>query len=181
MRIWDIREGRLIYTLHGHTGPTLAANFSQDGSFFASGGVDQLVMVWRSNLLGLGSAITEQFPVDRCPRSFHEAESPQTRGNGGASAGSHKVKANAPPTKRVTAPRQIAPRPMPMDAPLPSPPPQRNRPPPRPTENPPKPTAPPFDRDQVPPALVGMMDHIIGQVPPSSHLISSTSPLLTSP
>jgi hypothetical protein len=181
MRIWDIREGRLIYTLHGHTGPTLAANFSQDGSFFASGGVDQLVMVWRSNLLGLGSAVTEEFPVDRCPRSFRETESvaaPHARGHGSRNGTgiSHKVKTNYPPpsTKQpVPSPHAAHSRPTP-----PSPPGQRNRPstapppqPRQPTDHLPQPTPPPFDRDQIPPALVGMMDHIIGQVSCSvSHL-----------
>ena len=53
LKIWDLREGRLLYTLHGHTGPALSSRFSENGSFFASGGADQLVMVWRSNLLGV--------------------------------------------------------------------------------------------------------------------------------
>ena len=41
-----------MYTLHGHTGPALTTKFSENGSFFASGGADQLVLVWKSNLLG---------------------------------------------------------------------------------------------------------------------------------
>lgn len=31
----------------------MSSRFSENGSFFASGGADQLVMVWRSNLLGV--------------------------------------------------------------------------------------------------------------------------------
>jgi centriolar protein POC1 len=158
MRIWDIREGRLIYTLHGHTGPTLAANFSHDGSFFASGGVDQLVMVWRSNLLGLGTEVAESFPVDRCPRSFDEAESPRPRTALRSRANDQRAPSSrvepvprpttAPP--RVAAPERIQRNPQ---AP-PQQSPQKIQPPPPPA----------LDRDQVPPALVGMMDHIIGQV-----------------
>ncbi len=53
LKIWDLREGRLLYTLHGHTGAALTSRFSENGSFFASGGADQLVMVWKSNLLGV--------------------------------------------------------------------------------------------------------------------------------
>lgn len=53
MKIWDLREGRLLFTLQGHTGPVNAARFSPDGHFFASGGADQMVMVWKSNLYGV--------------------------------------------------------------------------------------------------------------------------------
>jgi WD40 repeat protein len=34
-------------------GAVNAVSFSPDGNFFSSGGADQLVMVWKSNLLGL--------------------------------------------------------------------------------------------------------------------------------
>ena len=50
LKIWDLREGRLLFTLQGHQGPVNDAAFTIDGHFFASGGSDQLVMVWKSNL-----------------------------------------------------------------------------------------------------------------------------------
>lgn len=53
MKIWDLREGRLLFTLQGHTGAVNSARFSSDGHFFASGGADQMVMVWKSNLYGV--------------------------------------------------------------------------------------------------------------------------------
>ncbi|CAM9514893.1 unnamed protein product, partial [Ectocarpus sp. 12 AP-2014] len=49
-QIWDLREGRLVYTLKGHSGPVTACAFSTDGTRFASGGEDGLVMSWRSHL-----------------------------------------------------------------------------------------------------------------------------------
>ncbi|KAI8846378.1 WD40-repeat-containing domain protein, partial [Chytridium lagenaria] len=50
VKVWDLKEGHLFYTLHGHKfGPTTAAVFSPDGDFFASGGSDSQIMVWRSN------------------------------------------------------------------------------------------------------------------------------------
>lgn len=52
LKIWDLREGRLVYTLQGHAGAVNAAQFSDDGHFFASGGADHLVMVWKSHLTG---------------------------------------------------------------------------------------------------------------------------------
>lgn len=42
-------EGRPIYTLKGHTSEILSITFSQDGEFFASGGLDRQVLMWKSN------------------------------------------------------------------------------------------------------------------------------------
>ena len=39
-----------MFTLQGHQGPVHDVAFTVDGSYFASGGADQLVMVWKSNL-----------------------------------------------------------------------------------------------------------------------------------
>lgn len=48
-QVWDLREGHLFYTLHGHEGPSTCASFSPAGDFFASGGADEQVLVWRTN------------------------------------------------------------------------------------------------------------------------------------
>lgn len=42
-----------MFTLQSHAGPVNAAEFSADGNFFASGGADELVMIWKSNLYGV--------------------------------------------------------------------------------------------------------------------------------
>ncbi|KAJ3062305.1 POC1 centriolar protein A [Podochytrium sp. JEL0797] len=50
VKIWDLKEGHLFYTLHGHkNGPTTSAVFSPEGAFFATAGSDAQVMVWKSN------------------------------------------------------------------------------------------------------------------------------------
>lgn len=52
-QIWDVREGRLLFAVHGHAGAVAHAAFSPDAeqTLFASAGKqDQLVKVWRSNL-----------------------------------------------------------------------------------------------------------------------------------
>ena len=59
MKIWDLREGRLLFTLQGHTGAVNTSRFSSDGHFFASGGADQMVMVWKSNLYGVDAPEVE--------------------------------------------------------------------------------------------------------------------------
>jgi WD40 repeat protein len=42
-QIWDLQEGQLFYTLHGHEGATNAAAFSPAGDYFASAGADEQV------------------------------------------------------------------------------------------------------------------------------------------
>ncbi|XP_034514299.1 POC1 centriolar protein homolog A isoform X5 [Ailuropoda melanoleuca] len=49
LKILDLMEGRLLYTLHGHQGPATTVAFSRTGEYFASGGSDEQVMVWKSN------------------------------------------------------------------------------------------------------------------------------------
>ncbi|ORZ40400.1 WD40-repeat-containing domain protein [Catenaria anguillulae PL171] len=53
VKVWDLVEGHLLYTLHGHKEnlPTTAAVFSPRGEYFATGGMDGQVFVWKSNLL----------------------------------------------------------------------------------------------------------------------------------
>ena len=41
-----------MYTLYGHEGPSTTANFSPLGDFFISGGDDQNLVIWKSNLNG---------------------------------------------------------------------------------------------------------------------------------
>lgn len=70
--MWDLREGHLFYTLHGHEGATLAAAFSPAGDYFSSAGADELVMVWKSNF----DAFLEDtvVPITQKHRSSHPAQ-----------------------------------------------------------------------------------------------------------
>jgi hypothetical protein len=49
VKIWDVKEGHLYYTLHGHKSASTDAVFSPDSQFFATAGADNLVMLWRSH------------------------------------------------------------------------------------------------------------------------------------
>lgn len=42
-------EGRPIYTLKGHTKDVTSVTFSRDGDYFASGGSDCQLYVWKTN------------------------------------------------------------------------------------------------------------------------------------
>ncbi|KAK1799623.1 hypothetical protein P4O66_006082, partial [Electrophorus voltai] len=52
LKVLDLVEGRLLYTLHGHQGPARCVAFSRNGDYFASGGSDEQVMVWQTNFDG---------------------------------------------------------------------------------------------------------------------------------
>ena len=51
LQIWDLRYGKLAYTLFGHDGSSTSCAFSYHGDYFATGGSDSLVMLWKSNFL----------------------------------------------------------------------------------------------------------------------------------
>ena len=55
LKVWDLQEGRLFYTLHGHEGPVNACAFSPAGDFFSSCATDSQAMVWRTNFDQLAS------------------------------------------------------------------------------------------------------------------------------
>ncbi|CAF1130013.1 unnamed protein product [Adineta steineri] len=57
LKVFDLLEGRLIYTLHGHQGPAMSVAFSKQGDYFASGGQDQQVLVWKTNFDIISSPI----------------------------------------------------------------------------------------------------------------------------
>lgn len=49
IKVWDLKQGILGWTLYGHTGEIKCMNFNETGDFFATGGSDKMVMVWNTN------------------------------------------------------------------------------------------------------------------------------------
>jgi len=45
IKIWDLRTGRLLYTLEGHTARVVAVAFSANGKI-ASASVDKCINIW---------------------------------------------------------------------------------------------------------------------------------------
>ncbi len=51
IKIFDLINGKLIYTILGHEGPICCVNFSNCGHYFISGGTDAILMIWKSNIV----------------------------------------------------------------------------------------------------------------------------------
>jgi WD40 repeat protein len=64
MKIWDIFNSQILYTMHGHQGPVNCVDFSRDGDFICSGGADTTLMIWKNNLSGMGYPAKSKFPED---------------------------------------------------------------------------------------------------------------------
>lgn len=54
LKIWDLRKGKLAYTLYGHNGATASCAFSNYGDYFASGGNDCNILLWKTNFINTG-------------------------------------------------------------------------------------------------------------------------------
>jgi centriolar protein POC1 len=61
VKIWDLRQGHILYTLYGHEGPTNSCQFSPNGDYFVTGGSDQIVMIWKSNLNPFEKEVIDDF------------------------------------------------------------------------------------------------------------------------
>lgn len=63
----DLLEGRPIYTLKAHKDGVSAIAFSPTGEFFASGGHDQQLLIWKTNF-------DKQQNKEKNPRSLYSSE-----------------------------------------------------------------------------------------------------------
>jgi len=154
LKIWDLREGHLFYTLNGHEGATTCVAFSPQGDYFASGAADDQVMVWKTNFDD--EEVAQQ---DAQPAQPPAKEKPQVRekGTSGVTVAKKAVR-KAPPTA-IKAPAP-APAPQPVqeaweeaDQGLEGA-----------YEHVGIPDSATGDTDELPERLAGTLDHIIGQL-----------------
>lgn len=54
VKMWDLRMGKLAYTLYGHNGQATACTFSNYGDYFATGGTDTMILLWNTNFVNSG-------------------------------------------------------------------------------------------------------------------------------
>lgn len=61
VKVWDLRQGHILYTLYGHEGSGNSVSFSPSGDYFSSGGDDSVVMIWKSNLNQFEQELIDDF------------------------------------------------------------------------------------------------------------------------
>ena len=49
VKIWDLRKGKALYSLYSHSGSVNSVDFSFAGDYFATGGDDKNLLLWKSN------------------------------------------------------------------------------------------------------------------------------------
>jgi intraflagellar transport protein 122 len=50
--VYDPLDGSLIKSLPGHKETVFCLSFAKDSSYFASGGADKMVIIWKADLEG---------------------------------------------------------------------------------------------------------------------------------
>ena len=60
VKIWDLRQGHILYSLYGHEGSSTTCSFSPGGDFFTTSGADAIVNVWKSNLNELETEVLDE-------------------------------------------------------------------------------------------------------------------------
>ncbi|MBA0793864.1 hypothetical protein Gohar_018245, partial [Gossypium harknessii] len=46
VKLWDVEQGKLLYSLNGHRDPVYSVAFSPNGEYLASGSLDKSMHVW---------------------------------------------------------------------------------------------------------------------------------------
>lgn len=49
LKVYDLLEGRVLYTIRAHQAPVKTVRFTRDGRFFATAGADKVIYLWQSN------------------------------------------------------------------------------------------------------------------------------------
>ena len=92
MKIWDLRQGHILYSLYGHEGPANTVSFSPNGDFFSTSGTDSIIMCWKSNLNEVDTEIIDDLGGKNASAQSHRQQ-PQS------AASSARAKPQAPSAK----------------------------------------------------------------------------------
>ena len=97
VKIWDLRQGHILYSLYGHEGSSTTCSFSPGGDFFTSSGADAIVNVWKSNLNDLETEVLDETSgFKKTAKKTGTAPRPQT---GGARANNSRLKGSGSAAK----------------------------------------------------------------------------------
>lgn len=70
VKIWDLRKGKALFSLYSHTESVEAVDFSFAGDYFATGGDDRNLLVWKSNFYD--SKTQERTAIDQKVKIVNE-------------------------------------------------------------------------------------------------------------
>jgi centriolar protein POC1 len=51
VKLWDLRKGCLAYNIMAHDSGATCCKFSHHGDYFATGGCDNVINIWKTNFL----------------------------------------------------------------------------------------------------------------------------------
>jgi hypothetical protein len=116
LRLWDLRRACQAYTMHGHTTQqsqqkavtgslrpgALSCVFSPKGDFFASGGGDAQILVWRTNA---GHVVADEPPADDETFVYGRAAKPAAAAGDAATMVTRRVHAPLPRVHAAAVPR----------------------------------------------------------------------------
>jgi len=67
--LYDAESGNLMDSLRGHKDTVLTVSYNSDGTRFASGGADKVVVIWKGSGQGL-LKYNHTSPIQRVPSTY---------------------------------------------------------------------------------------------------------------
>ena len=77
VKVWDLKEGHIFYTIHGHKTASTAVCFARDeqgGKYFASGGADSTVMLWKATFNSSSKGNADRHVQEQSHKIEHHVE-----------------------------------------------------------------------------------------------------------
>ena len=78
VKIWDLRQGHILYSLYGHEGSATTCSLSPGGDFFTTSGSDSVVLVWKSNLNEIDTELLDETAGFKAPASNNRTTTANT-------------------------------------------------------------------------------------------------------
>ena len=97
VRLWDLMEGRLLFTMAGHESTVRSVKFSPNGRFLVSGSQDRKIYVWKTGLFAGLDSKGGRVPVEQL---YESPPAVIAAANSSAAGGMPRTYLyNAPPTR----------------------------------------------------------------------------------
>jgi len=67
VRIWDVKNGKVLHTLPAHSDPCTSVHFNRDGTLIVTGSYDGLIRIWET---ATGSCLKTLIDDDNPPVAY---------------------------------------------------------------------------------------------------------------